>query len=80
MTKQLFQLRDQKKRVVSAKDLGRQSTTFASKKEAKKVRNELNGEVPKDGHDRRESWKYQVTPGPDHWRTVHDCYGKRYKA
>lgn len=77
--KRLFQLRDQKGRVVSAKELGRQSTSFSSKKEAKTARNELNGEVPEDKHDHPKSWKYQVAPGPDHWRTVYDCYGKRYK-
>ena len=76
--RQLFQIRH-KGSVVSAKKLGRQSTSFTSKKEAKKARDKLNGEVPEDKHDHVGCWNFYVAPGPDHWRTVYDCYGKRYK-
>ena len=78
--KQLFQIRDQKGRIVSAKALGLQSNTFPSKKKAKEARNNLNGEVSEEKHDHSKSWKYQITPGPDHWRMVYHCYGKRYRV
>jgi len=76
--KQYYQIRSNGK-VVSAKNLNRQSSSFSSKEEAKKVRNTLNGEVPKEKHDHSGSWKFHITPGPDHWRMIHNCYGKRFK-
>jgi len=64
------------------------SDYFESKEEAKKARNELQGDLapfggvraekPQEdgdkgkpgGRDRRESWKFRVSYGPDHWRNV----------
>jgi hypothetical protein len=64
------------------------SDYFESKEDAKKARNELQGELapmggmPREephkdgdkgkpsGRDRRESWKFRVSYGPDHWRNA----------
>lgn len=41
---------------------------WAKKGSAKKARNALQGDLPKNPEMASE-WMYRVSPGPDHWRS-----------
>ncbi len=58
MTTELYEVRDRGKKLHG---------TFSKKEEAKKLRNELQGDLPEEP-DKEGGWKYHIAHGKDHWR------------